>query len=362
MTRVLTDLAKGHSSHGSYTPLIVFRRKRGQPVADRFRDDLAACQVAYREVAPRPKLRTLSELRAIIREFRPDVFVAHGYSEHIWGRMAALAEGVPVVVHAEHAHERYKWLHLRRARKLAERTSAIVGVSRGVVDRLRALGFPSSKLHVVYNGVRVDRFEASSLDDWNRREPAVIMAARFGQPKDQQTLIRAIALLREQGTDVRCRLAGGGKRFAIWRAQVLARRLGVRDLVEFLGPRTDVPELLRRHKVAVLSTQREGFGLAVVESMAAGCAVVGTRAPGVEELLAHRRTGWLAAVGDPMSMAEGILRALRFQGHLWAGAAVVDVRGRFGIERMAADYEALFDSLRGVNGAPRAERREAVLV
>ena len=345
VTRVLTDLAQGHATRGAYESLIVYRRKRGQPLSEAFRRDLAASGVAFREVGPRPAFRTMAELRTIIREFRPDVFVAHGYSEHLSGRTVALAEGVPVIVQAEHAHERYKGFDLGRSRRLAKRTDAIIGVSRGVVERLRELGFPSEKLHAIYNGVRVERFMAAQPRPWAEREPAVIMAARFGQPKDQRTLIRAAALLRDRGMPVRVRLAGGGRKLALWRAQRLVHRLGLGDLVEFLGPRSDLPEVFRRHQVSVMATHREGFGLVVIEAMAAGCAVVGSRSPGVEELIEHGRTGWLATDGDPESFAEGILAALGGAGAAWAAAGAAYACGGFSVDRMAAEYEALFDRL-----------------
>jgi len=345
VTRVLTDLAQGHAAGGRSEPLIVFRRKRGKPVGEVFRRDLAACGVGYREVCPRPKYRMLAELREIIREFRPDVFVAHGYSEHIWGRMAAIAEAVPVVVQAEHAHERYKWLHLRRSRRLAAQTDAIVGVSRGVVERLRELGFPAEKLHTIYNGVRVERFMAAQPKLWAEREPAVVMASRFGQPKDQRTLIRAAAVLRDRGMPVRVRLVGGGKKLEIWRAKWLVRWLGLGGLVEFLGPRSDLPEIFWKHQVAVMSTRREGFGLVAVEAMAAGCAVVGSRAPGVEELIEDGRTGWLATTGDPAAFADAIAEALGPEGAVRAAAGAAYAGTGFGLNRMAAEYEQLFERL-----------------
>lgn len=345
VTRVLVNLALGHVAHGRYEPMIVFRRKRGRPVGEAFRNDLEAVGVPHREVSPRPKFRTMAELRALIREFRPDVLVAHGYSDHLWGRVAALAEGVPVVVQAEHAHERYKWLHLWRSRRLAAQTDAIVGVSRGVVDRLRALGFPETKLCMIHNGVRVDHFGPVSFVPWSEREPAVLMVSRFGRPKDPHTLIRAAAVLRDRGTPVRVRIVGGGKKLERWRARWLVRRLGLGDLVEFLGPRTDLPELYRRHRVSVTSTHCEGFGLVVVEGMAAGCAVVASRVPGVEELIEHRRTGWLAEDRSPESFADGIAAALGPQGAEWATHATRRAQAYFRVERMAGDYEALFDRL-----------------
>lgn len=352
VTRVMTDLGQGHAAGHAFEPLIVYRRKRGKPLGEAFQRDLAACGVPYREVCPRPKFRTLAELRAIIREFRPDVFVAHGYSDHIWGRMVAIEEGVPVIVHVEHAHERYKWLHLRRSRRLALKTDAIVGVSKGVVERLRELGFAGEKLHTIYNGVRVERFVAPTPQLWIRREPAVVMASRFGQPKDQRTLIRAAALLRDRGTPVRVQLVGGGKKLEIWRAKWLVRWLGMGELVEFLGPRSDLPGILWKHQVAVISTRREGFGLVAIESMAAGCAVVGSRAPGVAELIEDGRTGWLATTGDPVSFADAIAEALGAEGPVRASAGAAFARAGFGLGRMATEYEQLFEQLYAAKRQP----------
>ncbi len=345
VTRVMTDLGQGHAAGHAFEPLIVYRRKRGKPLGEVFQRDLAACGVAYREVCPRPKFRTLAELRAIIREFRPDVFVAHGYSDHIWGRMVAIEEGVPVIVHVEHNHERYKWLHLRRARRLAEKTDAIVTVSQAVGQNLARLKFPPALIHPIYNGVRLDRFAGRQPTPHAEREPAVIMTARFGRQKDPDTLIRAAAVLIKRGQPVRVRLVGGGKKFHEWRARWLVKWLGVGKWVEFLGPRNDVPDLLMRSQVFVLSTHFEGLPLALIEGMAAGCAVVGTRAPGVEELIDHGRTGWLAAPRDPESLAGAIQAALSPAGAGCATAAHEYACHSFGLQRMTDDYERLILSL-----------------
>ena len=339
VTRFLVDLAAGHAARGRFAPLVVFRRKK-QPVGDAFLRDLAAAGVPHREVRAAPKFLTILELRRIIREFRPQVVAAHGYSDHLWGRIAALREDVPVIVQVEHNFERYKWLHRWRSRRLAARTDAIVTVSRGVAERLAGWGFPPAKLHPIYNGVRLDRF-AGVTDDWMQREPAVIMAARFSRQKDHATLLRAAALLRDAGMPVPVRLAGGGSGRHERVARSLSRALGLEGLVEFLGPRDDLPALYRRHRIAVLSTHFEGFGLVVVEAMAAGCAVVATRAPGVAELIDPGRTGWLAEPDDAESLATAIRKALAPEAAAVAAAGREHSLVHFGLDRMMDDYERL---------------------
>jgi glycosyltransferase involved in cell wall biosynthesis len=292
-----------------------------------------------------PKFLVISELRALIREFRPQIVVAHGYSDHLWGRIAALRENVPVVVQVEHNLEHYKWLHLWRSRRLAARTDAIVTVSRGVAKRLEDCGIPADKLRPILNGVRTERFSAAGAEPWEKREPAVLMAARFARQKDHATLLHAVAELRRRGVVVPVRLAGGGSSGHQRTARRLAESLGLEGVVEFLGPRSDLPELYRKHRVAALSTRYEGLSLAVIEALVAGCAVVGSRVPGVEELIDGGRTGWLAAPQDPVALADAIQEALGPEGAVRAGAGRTAALAHYSLQRTIDEYEALFEEL-----------------
>ncbi len=64
--------------------------------------------------------------------------------------------------------------------------------------------------------------------------------------------------------------------------------------VQFIGHCADVPGLLMGQQICVLSTHYEGMPLSLIEGMAAGCAVVGSRVVGVQEVIAPGRTGLLA--------------------------------------------------------------------
>ncbi len=344
VTHMMVNLAVGHARSGRVEPYLIFRRKRGQPLAEQFRRQLAEAGVAYCEVAPGPKSRLLAELERAMRAFRPEVFVGQGYPEHVWGRFAAQRAGVPVLVQVEQNHEHYKWLHLRRTRRLAASTGAIVAVSHAVADNLRRLGLPAEKLRVIYNTVRLDRF-CKAARPWAEREAVVMSTARFGRQKDHATLLRAIALLRDRGRPVRLRMAGGGKRLQRWHARWLIWRLGLRGLVELLGMRSDVPELVGRSRVFALSTHFEGLPLGLLEAMASGCAAIGTRAPGVEELIDHGRTGFLATPGDPAALSDCIEAALGEAGERCAAAAAAEGPAVYGLEKITAEYEDLFAEL-----------------
>src|SRR2546427_12961366 len=90
-------------------------------------------------------------------------------------------------------------------------------------------------------------------------------------------------VLRQRGLTPTLTLAGGGKARAQQAAQRLSAELGLQDQVQFIGMCNDVPGLLRAHRVCVLSTHYEGMPLSLLEGMAAGCVVVGSRVVGVQE-------------------------------------------------------------------------------
>ena len=95
---------------------------------------------------------TVLALRKIALEWRPDILVAHGFSEHLWGRYAGLLAKAPNLVHVEHSsRERYTFWRLAQARWPAQRTAAIEGVSEGVRQSLLELGFPPEGCFAFFN-------------------------------------------------------------------------------------------------------------------------------------------------------------------------------------------------------------------
>jgi glycosyltransferase involved in cell wall biosynthesis len=95
----------------------------------------------------------------------------------------------------------------------------------------------------------------------------------------------------------------------------------------------------------VLSTHFEGLPLALIEALAAGCACIGSRVPGVEELIEHERTGWLVEHESAEGLADAIAAALGPAGDVCLAAGQHAALTRFNLDRMTADYERLFDEL-----------------
>lgn len=330
------------------TPLLVLRRKRHTPAARI--DELRRDGVPMRLVAGWSHSATILGLLRICREFKPDILVAHGFSEHLWGRYAGLLARVPHLVQVEHnTRERYGRWRLMQSRWLATRTDRIVGCSEGVRQALVAQGLPEQRMQVIPNGIRIQPFAGSAEFPLPARAPGIVMVARLSKQKDHATLLRALALLASRGLRPKLHLAGGGKAAFRKKLQLLAQSLGIDAQVNFLGVIRDVPALLMANQITVLSTHYEGMPLALIEGMAAGCAVIGTDVPGVREVIADGVDGRLVRESDPVAMADALQMLLEAPAY----ASALAQKGRekaltqFSRERMNQDYEDLFMRLAG---------------
>ena len=345
-TQVAIQLVNAARESAAIEPLLVLRRKRRTPPARIA--ELEQAGVPLRVVAGWSHAATIAALVKVCREFRPDVLVAHGFSEHLWGRYAGLLAKVPHLVHVEHnTRERYTRWRLAQTRWLAKRTDRIVGCSEGVRRVLLEMGMPPARTIAIPNGVRLQPFADAEAQPFAQRIPGIVMVARFSRQKDHATLLRAVALLRERGLAPPLLFAGGGKDLHRRPLEKLADELGIAAQVQFLGVVRDVPQRLMAHQLCVLSTHYEGMPLALLEGMAAGCAVVGSAVPGVREVLDDGVDGLLVAEADAPALADALERVLRDPpfGARLAAAARRAAAEKYSRERMNRRYEELFLSL-----------------
>jgi glycosyltransferase involved in cell wall biosynthesis len=173
----------------------------------------------------------------------------------------------------------------------------------------------------------------------NRDAFVVGMVARYEVHKDQPTLIRAAKLLLEQGRPIEVWLIGDGSRRAEYERMIA--ELGLTGLVQLLGVRRDVPELLGQLDAFAFATKPdEGQGVALVEAMAAGVPIVATDVGACCEVLDGGALGSLARTGDARSVADAI-DDIRRNGAAWAARterAQHKAAQAFSMESMAASY------------------------
>lgn len=344
-TQVALSLVRASETQQDIDSVLVLRRKSHMPKARVAQ--LRQEGVVIETVNSWTHLTTIVSLMRLCRRHQPDVFVAHGFSEHLWGRLAAVLARVPKIVHVEHnTKERYNRFRLALSRFLNRYTDAIVGCSEGVKKVLLDRGYAPEKCHAISNGIQLAPFEASN-PDWRERDRSVVMVSRIAKQKDHATLIKAIGKLKDRGVDVPLKLIGKGKSKNLLPLKQLTRSLGLTQQVEFMGYRSDVPDVLKHNQIFVQCTHYEGMPLTLIEAMAAGCAVIGSEVPGVQEVIRDNKTGLLHRHRDADELADRIEQLLThpdFAAQL-ADNARAEAFEHYSLSVMHDNYHRLFREL-----------------
>ncbi len=197
----------------------------------------------------------------------------------------------------------FERLAVRRAR-------VVVATSRYSQGRIvEAYGVPARKIVIVP--------ELIDLDAWGTPPerptdgiPAVLTVAHLYPRKNVGTLLRAYALLADEGLPFRGWVVGDGPCRREW--ERLARRLGVDERVQFLGTvsRAELADRYRRAAVFCLPSRQEGFGIVFLEAMAHGVPIVAGRAGAVPETVPDGEVGLLADPDDPRALAACLREVL----------------------------------------------------
>lgn len=139
------------------------------------------------------------------------------------------------------------------------------------------------KCTIIYNGINLERFSVKREQKYEcGNHKVVVMVSAFREQKDQKTLIQAMQWLPDNYT---LRLVGGGEERLISECEDLAKELKVKHRIDFMGVRTDVPELLQQADVVVLSSHYEGMSLSSLEGMASGRPFIASDVEGLRDIV-----------------------------------------------------------------------------
>jgi len=261
-------------------------------------------------------------LARYLRRRRPDVLVAalgHANVVAVWARWLARVDTAVVVTHHLGLPERPEtpgarlWFALRAW--FYPRADGIVAVSRDMADELaRSIGLPRDRIEVIFNPViRPDLLrlgKAPPAHPWLApgEPPVVVGIGRLERQKDFPTLIRAVALLRQE-LQARLLILGEGDERPVLEALVDA--LGLRDAVALPGFVENPYAFLSRAAVFALSSTHEGLPTVLIEALALGTPVVSTDCrTGPREILEDGRLGRLVPVGQPERLATAVAETL----------------------------------------------------
>jgi glycosyltransferase involved in cell wall biosynthesis len=283
----------------------------------------------------------------MFREFKPDVVHTHHFYELFYAWPGALLCGAQLV-HTEHEfHSLSETKICRRLRVLSFFCRRVTAVNEETAIYLReVVKIPAHKVVMVANGIDLDCF--SDVED--KRDdlqlpadyPVIGIVARLESVKNHTMLIRAFRRVVDDIPDTRLLVVGDGS----LRPDLikLAGQLKLTEQIIFLGERRDIPELLATLDLFVLSSDREGLPVALLEAMATGLPIVATAAGGIPSVIDDGENGLLITPGDEEGLAAGIKKVLMdFQfGRQLGENAKSFVTEHFSLARVLKQYMRLY--------------------
>ncbi|WP_375259526.1 glycosyltransferase [Citreimonas sp.] len=285
--------------------------------------------------------------------------VVHAHHPHEVGRAAlhaARARGVPFVYELRCFNGDYdldsprlsKRLRGRRVNALeldvARRADAVVTISDGLADRLRAGGVAADRIHIVRNAVDTDRFATAPARTDGAGDLHVGYATTFEAMENLDGLVEAVALLRKRrpGLRLRATLMGTGRDFD--RIEGLVARAGLNDVIDLPGfvPYSQMPDRLGALDLFVVPRRAAAVSsgttpLKPLEALSVGLPVLSSDLPALRELMGHSPAARFVPP-TPEGLAQGIER---FADAPWPRSEGIEARSwRREVHRYADVYAA----------------------
>ncbi len=314
--------------------------------------------------------RAIDEVALSLRRLRADLLTCSGYKPDLIGWLAARRLGIPVVTIC-HGWTAATWkVRLNEAldRCVVRWVDKVVCVSQAQANQLRQARVAADRIAVIRNAIGAEAFAAPDpafrdrLRELFRAPPRWIVGAagRLSPEKGFDQLVQAAADFSRLADrlDIGLVIFGAGPLRETLSARIAA--LGLQERVVLAGFHADLGKYLPHFDLTVIPSFTEGLPVILLEAFAAGVPVVATSVGGIPEVIDDGVSGWLVPPGNPECLAERIVAMFQddVRRRAMGAAGRERVRRQFLFDRLACEYQQLFDGLvsRSRLGARRVPR------
>lgn len=250
------------------------------------------------------KIKYILLMRDLIKSLKPQILHMHGDMAVFFGSLASLGMRHKTICTL---HDTNLWrasLKGKMTKKIAiSFVDEFIAISEAVKDDFMAgTSMNGQNIKVVPNGIPLEKFRRKEQP--SDSSEIICVARLVTEKKGQDILVKALAILKNDSIVCSCKLVGDGESGEYLEA--LAKKYSLVDNIHFLGNRSDVPELLANAGIFVLPSRYEGFGIAIIEAMAAGIPVIASNIDGPKEIITHGINGLLFESENEVDLAAKI--------------------------------------------------------
>lgn len=228
-------------------------------------------------------------------------------------------------------------------------SDVVTTVSKSLKEDTLRLFNITNDIKVIHNFIDMEKYDRANEKECQRialakpEERIFTHISNFRPVKRINDVIKTFALVHKK-VPSKLLMVGDGpdKR----EAELLAKKLGIKEDVIFLGNSSEVTELLCYTDVFLLPSETESFGFAALEAMAAEAAVISTNTGGLPEVNEHGFSGYLSNIGDIEDMANNALKIIKDDATLLRFKKNAKARTKlFSLKNILPVYEDIYESL-----------------
>ena len=327
-----------------YSPIVCATR-RGGVLEEKLRDHGVKCVKIERR--HRHEVYKFHPIGKLIREENVKLIHAHKLGSNIWGAVFGKIFGLPAISHVH--GQVYNWKNYAFNSFVGRLSSKLITVSEFEKKALTTQ-VPADKVVTIYNGIDPGKYESSNAGfkeslGLKPDAPVVGISAALRKEKAHEVFLRAAKKVLENRADARFLIIGGGVRKQ--ELETMALGLGIKESCIFTGFVKNIEDALSVLDIGVLTSEREGLPLTLLEYMASSKPIIATDVGGVGEVVKDGENGFLVPSGDHNALAGRINALLEDQ----ALASRLGANGRallgekFSEDVMMNRIESLYDEL-----------------
>ncbi|MGB1315228.1 MAG: glycosyltransferase [Chitinophagales bacterium] len=286
----------------------------------------------HRSLNPIKDRKAYKELVKIIRDFKPDIVHTHAAKSGALGRLAAINEGVPIIVHTFHGHVFHSYFNplktkifLNIERYLSKKSSKTIAISNKQFEELCndfEIDKPE-KFEIVPLGFDLKRFYSDKEEKrLNFREKyklgeediAIGIIGRLVPVKNHSFFLQAFKLLKEKtNKNVKAIIIGDGELKEEIFAEAAALNLNINNTnsettdIIFTSWIKDIDAALPGLDIVALTSLNEGTPVSLIEAQAAGVPIVSTKVGGIEDVVNENETAFLSEKDDVDTFTNHLL-------------------------------------------------------
>ncbi|MFH7819417.1 N-acetyl-alpha-D-glucosaminyl L-malate synthase BshA [Neobacillus thermocopriae] len=231
-----------------------------------------------------------------------------------------------------------------------EKSDMVTAVSNALVKETFELINPDKQIETIYNFIDDRIYRKRDANHLKKQfgikeeEKVIIHVSNFRAVKRVSDVVKSFANISAV-MPAKLLLVGDGPEMTI--VCKMTKQLGLEDQVMFLGKQENLEELYSISDLMLLLSEKESFGLAVLEAMACGVPCIGTNIGGIPEVIEHGKTGYICELGDIEDISNkaiALLNDLNLHQQFSMNAQEA-VASRFKTERIVEQYEELYFKL-----------------